>query len=72
MVAIHQSAGDNALNALMPTLAAHYDDAAALIGRLDHGERFLGKSGLDIATLLVGLFKLGGEPARLHGVLREQ
>ena len=51
VVAAHQARGDDALDALVPALAAHHHGAAAIVDARGLGEGGLGEGGLDRAAL---------------------
>ena len=72
MVAIDQATGDDALDSLVPALAAHDDHAAAVVGPLGNRLRLLGQLRLDGAALLVDLLEGGREARRLLGVAGHQ
>ena len=69
-VAAHDAARDDALHALVPALAAHHDHAAAVVARVDLGERLLGHGRLDLATLAVDGLEARGKLGRPGRVVR--
>ena len=71
-VFIHQTRGDNALHALVPTFAANHERALAVV---DFRSRFFGalrKILLDAPALIVYLIELGGKALRLFEIVGHQ
>ena len=71
-VFIHQTRGDNALHALVPTFAANHERALAVV---DFRSRFFGalrKILLDASALIVYLIELGGKALRLFEIVGHQ
>jgi hypothetical protein len=51
--AVHETAGHDALDPLVPALPSHHDGAAAVVGGLGHGHGLGREFPLDLAALLV-------------------
>ena len=72
-VGAHQAAGHDALDALVPSFAGHHERALAFVGFGGLHFRYLGKLGLDGATLVVDGLQALGQAARLViGVGKQQ
>ena len=72
VIAVGQTACHDALDALVPALAAHDDCAAAIVGFLDLCHGIAREFRLDLAALTVDLLELGRQRACLDGIAGKQ
>ena len=72
VIAVDQTARDDALHTFVPALPAHNDGAAAVVRALGELFGLAGELGLDCAALLIYLLERSGEAAGLHGIAGEQ
>ena len=72
VIAVGQTARHDALDALVPALAAHDDCAAAVIGLLDLCHGIARELSLDLATLTVDLLEFGRQRACLDRIAGKQ
>ena len=68
MIAVGQAARHDALDALVPTLAAHDDCTATIVGFLNLCHGIAREFRLDLAALAVDLLELGRQRACLDRI----
>ena len=72
MITVGETARHDALNALVPALAAHDNRAPTVIGLLDLCHGIARKLGFNLASLAIDFLELGGKRARFDGVVGKQ